>query len=116
MESQGDDLPCYLLRISTASKETGTRAEPGSTCVPDNAVTPQKPGSSRQAQQRGQRVKEICQSLPPAVQSRTLTPRRDECPGDLPRLAGALLSITRNQPPGAAAKPHKCKSGEKKVN
>lgn len=31
---------------------TGTEVEPGSACVRDNAVNPQKPGSSQQAQQR----------------------------------------------------------------
>lgn len=29
------------------SQGTGTKVEPGSACVPDNAVTPQKPGSSQ---------------------------------------------------------------------
>lgn len=34
------------------SRGTGTKVEPGSACVPDNAVTPQKPGLSQRAQQR----------------------------------------------------------------
>lgn len=34
------------------SQGMGTKVESGSACVPDNAVNPQKPGSSQRAQQR----------------------------------------------------------------
>lgn len=79
MESQGDNLPCYLPRISTPAKEQGPKWSLA-LLVSQITLSPHRNQARPSELRRGQGVKEICQSHPPAGKSRTVMPRRDECP------------------------------------
>lgn len=79
MESQGDNLLCYLLRISTPAKERGPKWSLA-LLVSQITLSTHRNQAHPSQLSRGQGVKEICQSHSPAGKSRAVTPRRDECP------------------------------------